>query len=631
MKKLTLKQRLSYWFDNSMAQGSIALMGWLFLLSVVFIFVISFIVMVSGIDPSNRDFFHLAWASLMRTLDAGTMGADEGDWYFLFAMLVVTLGGIFLISTLIGILTTGLDEKLQELRKGRSVVAEQDHIVILGWSSQIFNIINELITANESNHYTCIAILANEDKVEMEDQLVERIGKVKKTRFVCRTGNPVDLKSLEIINPHNARAIIILPPEGDDPDAQVIKSVLALTNHPQRHPEPYHIVAVIRDPRNLEAARLVGGKEATFILAYDVTAQLIAQTCRQAGLSTAYMELLTFSGDEIYFKAEPQLQGKTVSEALFAYEKCSVIGLFNQESQQVKLLPPLDTVISAQDKVIVIAADDSEIKLTGMSAPKIANEVIQPHTLVQPQPERTLILGWNQRVERVIRELDNYVIAGSEVLVVADIEPEQAEAVLFSQMYQHLTVRFQQGNTTRRAVLDNLNIPTYHHVIVLSYFDSLELQKADSCTLITLLHLRDIEQKVGQAFSVVSEMLDMHNRELAEVTQADDFIVSDNLISLLLAQLCENKHLAAVFEDLFDADGAEIYLKPAENYIALNQPITFYTLLEAAKQRGEIAIGYHQAEFCRDKQNAYGVKINPRKSEAFTLKAGDRVIVLGQN
>ena len=50
-------------------------------------------------------------------------------------------------------------------------------------------------------------------------------------------------------------------------------------------------------------------------------------------------------------------------------------------------------------------------------------------------------------------------------------------------------------------------------------------------------------------------MLDLRNRELAEVTQADDFIVSDQLISLMLAQVAENKHLNAVFADLFDPRG----------------------------------------------------------------------------
>ena len=44
-------------------------------------------------------------------------------------------------------------------------------------------------------------------------------------------------------------------------------------------------------------------------------------------------------------------------------------------------------------------------------------------------------------------------------------------------------------------------------------------------------------------------MRDINNRSLAEVTQADDFIVSDKLVSLMLAQVSENKKL---MDDIFD-------------------------------------------------------------------------------
>ncbi len=103
-----------------------------------------------------------------------------------------------------------------------------------------------------------------------------------------------------------------------------------------------------------------------------------------------------------------------------------------------------------------------------------------------------------------------------------------------------------------RRLLDGLDAPSFNHIIVLSYSDKLEEQEADSQTLITLLHLRDIAERTGQNLSIVSEMLDIRNRDLAEVTKADDFIVSDKLIGLMLAQISENKELTAVFDDLFD-------------------------------------------------------------------------------
>ena len=80
-------------------------------------------------------------------------------------------------------------------------------------------------------------------------------------------------------------------------------------------------------------------------------------------------------------------------------------------------------------------------------------------------------------------------------------------------------------------------------MVLLSYSDELDRQEADSRTLITLLHLREIASQNSQSFSIVSEMLDDRNRRPAEITRADDFIVSDQLVSLLMAQISENKEL----------------------------------------------------------------------------------------
>ena len=84
---------------------------------------------------------------------------------------------------------------------------------------------------------------------------------------------------------------------------------------------------------------------------------------------------------------------------------------------------------------------------------------------------------------------------------------------------------------------------------------------------------------------IVSEMLDDRNRELAEIARADDFIVSDRLVSLMMCQVSENKEYAAVFEELIDPEGSELYLKPADEYVEPGLPLSFYTLVEAARRR----------------------------------------------
>jgi hypothetical protein len=215
------------------------------------------------------------------------------------------------------------------------------------------------------------------------------------------------------------------------------------------------------------------------------------------------------------------------------------------------------------------------------------------------------------------------------VTVVADLPDAEAQIERVCSGCKNLEIKFQEGDTTDRRTLDSLKPYEYQHIVVLCYSDTLDLQRADARTLVTLLHLRDIEKRVGEKFSIVSEMLDDRNRELAEVTQTDDFIVSDKLISLMLSQISENRHLKGVFADLFDPEGSEIYVKPAADYVALGKPVSFYTVVDAARRRDHCAIGYMLAGSSQGQQA--GVVVNPAKATMLTFAEADRVVVLAES
>ena len=149
--------------------------------------------------------------------------------------------------------------------------------------------------------------------------------------------------------------------------------------------------------------------------------------------------------------------------------------------------------------------------------------------------------------------------------------------------------------------------------------------------MITLLHLRDIARRTSKAVPITSEILDIQNRDLAAVAEADDFIVSNTLVSLLVSQVAENPHLSRVFQDLFTPGGHEIYLKPAADYVALDVDVPYQAVVEAALRRGEIALGLRRAADARRPEAAFGVVVNPAKHRAMRLTAGDRVIVLSDD
>jgi voltage-gated potassium channel Kch len=628
ISKPSLTERVRYASDEAFAKGTIVLIGWLAVLSLIIILISALTVWLLRLAPEHN-LLQLIWSSFMHTMDAGTVAGDSGSWLYLFIMLLVTLGGIFVLSLLIGILTTGIEARLEALRKGRSRVIESGHTIILGWSEQIFPIISELVIANANQPKSCIVVLSPVDKVEMEDAIKDKAGATGRTRIVCRTGSPIDMADLQIASPQSAKSIIVLAPPGEHPDAEVIKTLLALTNAPDRRAEPYHIVAELHDPRNLEVARLVGKDEVEFVLLGDLIARIIAQTCRQSGLSTVYTELLDFGGDEIYFKEEPGLAGQRFGDALLAYESSTVIGL--QPVGRAPILnPAMQMAIGPGDRLIFIAADDDTIHLSGRTDIAIQSAAIQLAPPDPGKPERILILGWNWRGPTIVNQLDQYVPAGSQVTVISD-DPDTATALEeHCAAMRNLQATYRYGDITDRRLLDALEVPAYQYVILLCYSERFDAQQADAHTLITLLHLRDIGSTQGDTFTIVSEMLDSRNRTLAEITQADDFIVSDRLISLMLAQVAENKALNAVFADLFDPEGAEIYLRPVARYVTPETPLDFYTVVEAAKQRGEVAIGYRLARYGDDKMRAYGVRVNPNKTEAITFAAGDKIIVIAE-
>ncbi|HET9912207.1 MAG TPA: hypothetical protein VFQ13_09980 [Anaerolineales bacterium] len=397
--KPTFSQRLRYQFDNLMSRGTPAMIGMLFILSLI-------IVIIAGTIISSARFVQegegaplssgeAAWESLMRTLDSGTMGGDTGTGFRL-VMLFVTLGGVFIVSALIGVLNNAIESQMERLRKGRSQVLETNHTLVLGWSAQIFTILNELMAASENQKNARIVILANKDKVEMEDEIRERVEVKGKTRIICRSGSPIDPNDLEIASPHTAKSIIVLPPENNDPDTDVIKTVLAITNNPNRRAEPYHIVTQIRDEKNMVVLKLVGEKDNVLaVLTGDLIARVVAQTSRQSGLSVVYTELMNFGGDEIYFKNEPALAGKTFGEALLAYEDSCLMGLRKADGK-ILLSPPMDSRIEAGDQIFALSADDDTIRLsaqTGEAVPPINQAVIRSSgRALRPRPEKCLIL-----------------------------------------------------------------------------------------------------------------------------------------------------------------------------------------------------------------------------------------------
>ncbi|HWO19874.1 MAG TPA: hypothetical protein VNO30_13905 [Kofleriaceae bacterium] len=629
---MSMRQRLRYRFDNLMSRGVGAQILLLAIVSVVLVLITAVAVVAFDVVPADDkgeadSFGRVVWKSLMHMFDAGNLGGDAAGWTFLFIMLFITIGGLFVLSALIGVLNQGFGALIDSLRRGRSQVIESGHTVILGWTPKIHTLLSELAEASANQRRACVVILAERDKVSMDDEVALAV-RGKRLRVVTRSGNPMVPDDLGLASLATSKAVVVLGPEthpngtpmaAHESDTVVLKSLLSIAKASSG--KSVHVVAELYDERTAAVARLVAGDRAGLVLASPLISRLLVQTGRQSGLSSVYTELLDFAGNEIYVALEPGLAGTKFRDAVHRYGTSSLIGVITAAGET--LVPPaMDRVLAKGDRVVAISEDDDTLLLDG-DAPKLDEAALVPAPArPEPRPERTLVLGAGTRLGNVLTELDKYVAPGSETLVVAEV-------IAHAPALAHMRVTTRAADITERGVLESLDITSFDHILVLSELTGRTQEMADARTTVTLLHLRDLVRIAGKKVPITSEILDIGNRELASVTEADDFIVSNTLVSLMVSQIAENPHLVRVFEELFGPEGYEIYLKPASEYVRAGSH-AFGAVCEAALRRGQVAIGYRLAKTASDPAAAFGVSINPPKKRAVELGPDDKIIVLAE-
>ncbi len=594
---------------------------WLALAALALILVVSLVAAALDVRAEGAELTlgEALWSSLMRTLDPGTMGQDVG-WPLRVASLTVTLGGILIVSSLIGIVANGIAQRATRLRREQSRVIAARHTLVLGWSPKVFPLVSQLFLVNSPQRSGSIVILAPLPKDEMERQVAARLPELTKDQrraLVLRTGSAYEPEHLKVARPEVADAIVVLNPGHSDGDAEVVRATLALAG---TVPAPTGaVVAEIRDPFTadaLESAR-AGTTRVMVVRAANFIARMMAQVCREPGLSAVYQDLLQFEGDEIYFSSASGVKGRTFADAVLCYENATPIGL--KHDGKITLCPAMDTRISAGDEVIAIAEDREAIDA---SEPAPARVRSGSPVERESRGERILLIGWNELAPEIIRQLDRYVPARSSLVVHVDGEVIPKSSIELPADLQTLTTTLVVDPLSPAKLKSMMTTAAPDHVILLCYKEALTESEADSRVLLTLLHLRKAIAESGADTNIVVELLDERDAKLAEPRHNDEFIVSERLTAMLLAQYSETPDLDEVFDELLDEAGAEVYLKPTHPY-APDEPVTFADVVAGAAARGEVAIGYQ----IRAADGSPTVVVNPPKRDVVDLTRG-RVVVL---
>jgi len=598
----------------------------------------------TGVDSERgQGFFRQIYITFLQMTDPGNMAQDiESSPWLKIATVLAGLAGIILLSMLIGFITTALVQKMEALRKGHSKVIEDDHTLILGWNEQrVVEIIRELVMANESEDNPSVVILADYPKEEMDDYLSLIIPDTENTRVVTRSGSTSSLANLRIASIEHCKSVIVLASASEEAnkedknlsDAKSIKTILAVASCRGKENE-LNIVAELFNPDHHEIVQNSCPHPITVVEANEILAKIIVQTSRSVGLSVAYGEILSFAGCELYF-----FQGDwgdiSFEELLYRFPDGVVMGIRGSDGE-LDINPAASKMIKKDDDVLILADDDSTIDYQAKAVATPRDLPLKPGKLKQ-NVENELIIGWNRKAAIIIREYAEYVLDGSmiDVIIHRPSDKVRQEIEALDAELDPLTVRLTDANPLEMEVLGNADPSARDNIIILSGGDDDDAECDDSRTILILLLLRRVfgENPNDHVNTrIVTEVMDSANQGLISEVGVKDFIISNQLISMMLAQLSEEPDIKRVYDDLFDEDGSEIYLKPLSVYLEeLPVELSFADCMALALKRQEVCIGVKIKALEKDPDNNFGVKLIPEKNTKYNLQPDDCLVVVSED
>lgn len=581
--------------------------------------------------------------------------------------------GMFAFSLIVGFIKSALKGKLKDLKLGKGRVFEDGFSMVIGWNDRILPLVDQLTLANESSGGDVIVVLAPHKKPWMDGIFVDNIEDWRGSKIVTRKGDPINPSHLMKASAPRARSIVILSQgdDADEADAQAARCVLALTGGMGKYMQG-HCVVELRDVDNSPVVRMgispdideVERKRMVLpLVGNDLIGRLMIQCSLEAGLAHVFSHILEFAGNEFYFSDGkdwmPQLYGLTFAKIVFLFESAVCIGIKHRaprdDSGETISLNPLGTEVIEEGDSLLFVAEDDDTYWPGED--KMVSAGPGPDIEPPPAPAtKTMLIGWRRDIQDMVLELNKWVEPNSQLVMLNQMDEEEAKEELAENMCDvspgsqdicNLTVSFEKQNPIFRRELERCNIPDFDSILVLT-----EEQKgiaglsSDSRSMITMLLCRDLQKeavvqdgrttwgtkKPSNQAILISEILDPRTAELISLASCDDHIVSNALVSMALGQMSEQPDLGQLIAQLFDPEGNEIHIKECTLYAFEGESLNFWEIINRARQRGEVAIGYQLAADVAAGAAEKGLVINPLdKENKIVWSQGDKIVVLSED
>lgn len=315
-------QKLKYYFDTALERNFFNLIYLLIFVSGFIIFSFSLIVLVAykfGASVQlGESYPEFLWRVFVLFLNPGVLAGSEGsniiDFFFKFT---ITILGIIIFSTLVGIVTQGFAIHLERLRSGQSIVLESNHIVICGYTKKTIPLIKQLSLAYENKSLVILIISIFEPKIIQErvkDIFPERI------KIISRQGYIWQENMISRCNIKNCSGIFLLNPDNDDyykterdSDIEVTKSFISLVQSNDWQINPVKLVLEVFEKETAKnfissqkdiLQKLISNpkyKPPLVVSSSNLKEKLIGMSLTTPDVVSIFESLFGFQGSEFYF------------------------------------------------------------------------------------------------------------------------------------------------------------------------------------------------------------------------------------------------------------------------------------------------------------------------------------------
>jgi ion channel POLLUX/CASTOR len=604
----SLRERVRYRFDNMLARGTWAALLLLGIATLAAVTVSGLLLRIFGVtftENENVGWFEDTWQSLLRVMDTGTMAGDIG-WGRRILALAVTIFGILVAGTLIGILAAGVDDRISRLRRGRSVVIESGHVVVLGPSDRIAPVVRELVRSGAGARGG-IVVMADDDPADMRNEVRALVDVPRDDTLVFRSGDPTRPADLELVRLAAASKVIVVADVDDAAAVRTTLALLAATNDQADLP----IIVETHDPATAASLTEAGGPRVLALATDDALARIAAYAVAHPGMAGVIAELTDPRSADLQVNEVPDVTGTAFRDLVLGARGSRPLGWFRADGTLL-LNPPPDTPIGAGDRIVHLAVDDAPPTIVRPEQPAPNRAAPPPHPVTV---EHLVVLGWSPLAARLVESWAGIASAGSTLEIVGDPEALPPDEVVAR--FGRVPVTLTPGDIDDLlAQQDQPRRPTV--ILMPAQGDPSSGEATDSATILRLMPLRRRLTAAGSNIRLMVELLDPDSTALVPPMGIDDHVMSREMAAQLIVQLAEQPARRRILAALHTPDRPSLRLVSAAE-LGLAGDHDMGEVVTVCESRGLLAIGLRRSGV---------VDLDPGSTTRALLAADDQIVVV---